>query len=102
MENPQPTRSAEQWLGIGDRRRLWERLNPRHRRLLRVLAHALVLAQDKARLPELARMRLLAALDELERVARRLEQFLTLTKEKNPRRSPQQTGDAKDAKGAGY
>jgi len=88
MEDSQPTRSAEQWLGIGDRRRLWERLNPRHRRLLRVLAHALVLAQDKARLPEPARMRLLAALDELERVARRLEHLLTFAAGKNPRLFP--------------
>ena len=86
MENPQPTRSAEQWLGIGDRRRLWERLNPRHRRLLRVLAHALVLAQDKARLPEPVCTRLLAALYELERVARRLEHLFTVVAGKSPPR----------------
>lgn len=86
MENQQPTQSAEEWLGRNreEKRRLWERLNPRHRRLLRVLAHALVLAQDKARLPEPARARLLAALDELERLARRLEHVFRFG-EGNPR-----------------
>ena len=73
-----PVASAEQWLGrnTSDRRKLWERLNPRHRRLLRLLARALVLRQGKARLPEAERSRLAAALDEVERLARRIEQIL--------------------------
>lgn len=74
-----PVASAEQWLGHNesDRRKLWERLNPRHRRLLRLLARALVQRQEKVRLPEVARARLATALDELDRLARRIEQILS-------------------------
>jgi len=74
-----PVASAEEWLGRNrdDKRRLWERLNPRHRKLLRVLATALALRQDKAHLSEPVRARLLAALDELERLAARIEQLLS-------------------------
>jgi hypothetical protein len=73
-----PVASAEQWLGgdRSDRRRLWERLNPRHRKLLRLFARAFVLHQEKARLPEATRARLAAALDELERLAGRVEQLV--------------------------
>jgi hypothetical protein len=73
-----PVASAEQWLGrnASGRRQLWERLNPRHRKQLRLLARALVLRQSKARLPEPVCERLLAALDELERLTRRIEQLL--------------------------
>jgi hypothetical protein len=73
-----PVASAEQWLGrnTSDRRKLWERLNPRHRKMLRLLGRALVLHQEKARLPEEMRARLAAALDELERLAHRIEQIL--------------------------
>lgn len=79
MSDFQPTTSGEEWLGRnrGEKRRLWERLNPRHRKLLRVLATALALRQNKAHLPEPVRGRLLAALDELERLAARIEQLLT-------------------------
>ncbi len=37
-----PEISGEQWLGrnASDKRRLWERLNPRHRRMLRLVARA--------------------------------------------------------------
>jgi hypothetical protein len=78
-----PVASGEEWLGHNrdEKRRLWERLNPRHRKLLRVLARALALRQNKAQLPEPVRARLLAALDELERLATRLEQLLTLRKQ---------------------
>jgi len=78
-----PVASGEEWLGRnrGEKRRLWERLNPRHRKLLRVLATALALRQDKAHLAEPARARLLAAFDELERLAARIEQLLTLRKQ---------------------
>lgn len=74
-----PVVSGEQWLGrnAGEKRRLWERLNPRHRKLLRVLAHALALRQAKAHLPEPVRAPLLRALDELERLAAHIEQLLT-------------------------
>jgi hypothetical protein len=73
-----PTASAEQWLGRNDsaKRRLWERLNPRHRKQLRVLARALVLRQAQGRLPEEARLRLRALVEEFERLMTRLDQFL--------------------------
>ena len=73
-----PVASAEQWLGRNrsDRRQLWERLNPRHRKLLRLLARAFVLHQEKAHLPEETRARLAAALDELERLALRIDRLL--------------------------
>jgi hypothetical protein len=75
-----PTQSAEEWLAHNTRdskRRLWERLNPRHRKLLRVLARALALRQSKAQLPEPLRGPLLRALDDLERLAARIEQLLS-------------------------
>ena len=70
--------SGEEWLGRNrsEARRLWERLNPRHRRLLRVLGQALALRQTKATLPDAMRAKLLAALDELERLAARIETLL--------------------------
>ena len=77
-ESGGPVASGEQWLGRNANagRRLWERLNPPHRRLLRLLARALVLRQEKARLPEAARAKLLTALDELDRLAARIERLL--------------------------
>ncbi len=73
-----PVASAEQSLGhnASAKRRLWERLNPRHRKQLHLLARALVLRQAQAGLPEAVRRRLLEALDELERLAARIEQVL--------------------------
>jgi hypothetical protein len=73
-----PAQSGEAWLGRNrsDKRRLWERLNPRHRKELRMVAEALALQQIHARLPEAARLRLDAALGELERVMRRIAAIL--------------------------
>jgi hypothetical protein len=85
-----PVASGEEWLGrspqgtndrgeaarAAERRRLWERLSPQHRRLLRVLARALVLRQTKGRQPEAVHAKLLLALMELERVGRRIEEAL--------------------------
>ena len=93
MTESKPVASAEQWLGrnSSQRRRLWERLNPRHRKQLRLLARALVLRQSKAQLPDGVRSPeasgLLAALDELERVAARIEKLLRALARKTP---PQQ------------
>jgi hypothetical protein len=84
-----PVASGDEWLGknAGTRRRLWERLNPRHRRELHVLARALAMRQAKERMPENIRLQLLAALNELERLSRRIEQLLVLlTKPTPPRR----------------
>jgi hypothetical protein len=86
-----PVASGEEWLGrppqgtndrgeagrAAERRRLWERLSPQHRRLLRVLARALVLRQTKGRQPEAVSEKLLFALMELERLGRRIEEALT-------------------------
>ncbi len=78
-----PEISGEEWLGKtpgaqneNAGRRLWERLNPLHRKQLRLLARALVLRQFQARLPEPFRTRLLVALDDLERLAARIERLL--------------------------
>jgi hypothetical protein len=73
-----PAPTGEAWLGRNrsEKRRLWERLNPRHRKELRMLAEALALQQTHARLPEQARSRLDAALGELERVVRRIAAIL--------------------------
>jgi hypothetical protein len=78
MSTFQPTASGEEWLGRNapKKRRLWEQLNPRHRKLLRVLATALALRQSKAHLPEPVRARLLAALDDLEHLATHVERLL--------------------------
>jgi hypothetical protein len=81
-----PVASGEEWLGrnASGRRRLWERLNPRHRKLLRVLARALVVRQEKARVPEPVWSKLAAALEELDRLARRIEQLLATLASRTP------------------
>jgi len=73
-----PSETGEAWLGQNrsDKRRLWERLNPRNRKDLRLLAEALALHQTQARLPEPARARLAAAMGDLERLARRVAAIL--------------------------
>ena len=81
-----PEVSAEQWLGQNapGKRRLWERLNSRHRKQLRLLARALALRQMQARLPEPARAKLAALLDELERLAARIEKLLAALATRTP------------------
>ena len=78
--------SAEAWLGHNrsNRRRLWERLNPRHRKELRMLAEALALQQNHARLPDPLRARLDAALAELERLVRRIAAILSEVARRTP------------------
>ena len=73
-----PELSGEAWLGrnASERRRLWERLNPRHRRTLRLLGRAMALRQSQAQLPEAARLALAAALDQIERIAARIERLV--------------------------
>lgn len=72
-----PVESAEQWLGRNrsEKRRLWERLNPRHRRQLQVLARALVLRQSPGKLSDKERARLAALADELDVLAARMEKL---------------------------
>jgi len=81
-----PAETGEAWLGRNrsEKRRLWERLNPRHRKELRLLAEALALRQDHARLPEPTRSQLDAALDELERVVRRVAAILAEVARRTP------------------
>jgi hypothetical protein len=81
-----PVDTAEGWLGRnrGEKRRLWERLNPRHRKELRLLAEALALQQAHAHLPETARSRLDAAITELERLVRRVGAILTEVARRTP------------------
>jgi hypothetical protein len=78
--------SAEAWLGRNrsNKRRLWERLNPRHRKELRMLAEALALQQNHARLPEPVRVRLDATLAELERLVRRIAAILAEVARRTP------------------
>ncbi len=86
----QPVASGEQWLGRhasspeASGRRLWERLNPRHRKQLRLLARALALRQSQARLPEEVRARLAAATEDLERLATRIERLLAKLATRTP------------------
>ena len=85
-ETGRPAESGESWLGRNrsDKRRLWERLNPRHRKELRMLAEALALQQTHGRLPEPMRSRLDAALGELERVVRRIAAILMEVARRTP------------------
>ena len=82
----QPAQSGEAWLGRNrsGKRQLWERLNPRHRKELRMLAEALALQQTQGRLPEPARSRLTAALAELDRVVRRIAAILAEVARRTP------------------
>lgn len=85
-QNGRPAQSGEAWLGHNrsGKRRLWERLNPRHRKELRMLAEALAMQQNHARLPEPARFQLDAALAELERLVRRITAILTEVARRTP------------------
>jgi hypothetical protein len=81
-----PAESGEAWLGRNrsDKHQLWERLNPRHQKELRMLAEALSLKQTQARLPEPARTRLTAALQELDRAVRRISAVLAEVARRTP------------------
>ena len=82
--------SGEQWLGrnTSSKRRLWEQLNPRHRKTLLLLARALAWRQSQARLPEPLRTKLLVILDELERLATRVERLLAAVATRTPPDGP--------------
>jgi len=86
LQTGRSVESAEAWLGRNrsSKRRLWERLNPRHRKELRMLAEALALRQNHARLPDTVRARLDAALAELERVVRRIAAILAEVARRTP------------------
>ncbi len=85
-ETGRPAGSGEEWLGQNrsSKRRLWERLNPRSRKQIRVMAEALALQQTHARLPEPLRARLSAAMDELERLLARIRRLLAEVARRTP------------------
>lgn len=77
-QSGRPAGTAEEWLGHNRsaNRRLWERLNPRHRKELRMIAEALAMQQTHATLPEPLRARLSSAIEDLERLATRIRALL--------------------------
>jgi hypothetical protein len=77
-ETGRPAGSGEEWLGRNrsSKRQLWERLNPRSRKQIRVIAEALALQQTHAQLPDPLRARLSAAIGELERHLARIRALL--------------------------
>ena len=85
-ETGRPAGTGEQWLGHNRsaKRKLWERLNPRSRKQLRLLAEALALQQTHAGLPEPVREKLSAATAELERLAGRIGALLAEIARKTP------------------
>jgi hypothetical protein len=86
-ENGRPAGTGEEWLGRNrsSKRRLWERLNPRSRKQIHVIAQALALQQTHARLPEPLRARLSAAVEELERHVARVRALLAEVARRTPR-----------------
>jgi len=86
-EAGRPAGSGEEWLGRNrsSKRKLWERLNPRSRKQIRVIAEALALQQTHAQLPEPLRARLSAAIDELERHLSRIRALLLEVARRTPR-----------------
>ncbi|HXN93224.1 MAG TPA: hypothetical protein VN879_01900 [Candidatus Acidoferrales bacterium] len=87
-ETGRPAGTGEEWLGRNrsSKRRLWERLNPRSRRQIRLIAEALALQQTHAQLPDSVRGRLSAAMDEVERLAGRLRALLAEVARRTPPR----------------
>jgi hypothetical protein len=86
-ETGRPAGSGEEWLGRNrsSQRKLWERLNPRSRKQIRVVAEALALHQTHAQLPDALRARLSAAIDELERHLARIRALLLEVARRTPR-----------------
>ena len=83
-----PAGTAEEWLGRnrGEKQRLWEKLNPRHRKTLRLLAEALVAQQKHARLDEAVRGKLGLLLADIEQVANRAAVLLGRVARRTPPR----------------
>jgi type II secretory pathway component PulM len=85
-ETGRPARTGEEWLGRNrsSKRKLWERLNPRSRGMIRMIAEALALQQTHAQLPEPLRARLSAAVTEIERLAARTRALLAEVARRTP------------------
>jgi len=88
-EAGRPAGTGEEWLGRNRsaKRRLWERLNPRHRKELRLIAEALAMQQTHANLPEPLRARLSQSIEEVEQLARRIGALLAEVTRRTPPRS---------------
>jgi hypothetical protein len=88
-EAGRPAGTGEEWLGRNRsaKRRLWERLNPRHRKELRVIAEALAMQQAHANLPEPLRARLSESIEQVERLARRIGVLLAEVTRRTPPRA---------------
>jgi hypothetical protein len=88
-EAGRPAGTGEEWLGRNRsaKRRLWERLNPRHKKELRVIAEALAMQQTHANLPEPLRARLSESIEQVERLARRIGALLAEVTRRTPPRS---------------
>ncbi len=87
-EAGRPAGTGEEWLGRNrsTKRRLWERLNPRSRKQVRMIAEALALQQTHAQLPEPLRARLSAAIDEIERLVAKTRALLAEVARRTPPR----------------
>jgi hypothetical protein len=88
-EAGRPAGTGEEWLGRNRsaKRRLWERLNPRHRKELRLIAEALAMQQTHANLPEPLRARLSGSIEQVERLARRIGALLAEVTRRTPPRA---------------
>lgn len=88
-ETGQPAGTGEEWLGRNRsaKRRLWERLNPRHRKELLMIAEALAMQQTHATLPEPLRTRLSESIEQVERLARRIGVLLAEVTRRTPPRA---------------
>src|SRR6202140_5915 len=87
-EAGRPAGTGEEWLGRNrsSKRRLWERLNPRSRAQIRMIAEALALQQTHAQLPESGGGRRNSAMDEGERRAGRVRGLLAAVARRTPPR----------------
>ena len=88
-ETGRPAGTGEEWLGRNrsSKRRLWERLNPRSRGHVRMIAEALALQQTHAQLPEPLRARLSATISEIERSVARARALLAEVARRTPPRA---------------
>ncbi len=87
-EAGRPAGTGEEWLGRNrsTKRRLWERLNPRSRKQVRMIAEALALQQTHAQLPEPLRARLSATIDDIERLVAKTRALLAEVARRTPPR----------------
>ena len=78
QESARPASTGEEWLGRNrsEKRKLWERLNPRSRRQLRILGEVLAAQQTHGQMPDVLRQKLSAIAADVERLVFRASQLL--------------------------